>query len=112
MKGRIPQGDTHSAAQLSLCLQKLHSQVIPGLYWDSELQWRNSASSTRGRTCRVPRLQTDEFNNSEGGQKKPQKRTQTVSVSVKVLRRGHSSVNTCFFERILLASDISLQEKL
>lgn len=110
MKGRIPQGDTHSAAQLSLCLQKLHSQVIPGLYWDSEMQWRNSASSPRGCTCRVPRLQTDEFNDSEGGQKKPQKRTQTVSV--KVLRRGHSSVNTCFSERILLASDISLQEKL
>lgn len=37
--------------------------------------------------------------------------TRTVSVLVKVLRRGHSSVNTCFFERKLLASDISLQKK-
>ena len=91
MKGRVPQGDTHSPFRSS---SSQRSQVIPGLYWDSWSQRRISACWRH-----VPMRRPDEFNNSQ---------VNAVSASVKVLRRGHSSVNTCFFERKLLASDISL----
>lgn len=33
MKGRVPQGDTHSATQLSLCLQKLQLPALSGDTW-------------------------------------------------------------------------------
>lgn len=64
MKGHIPQGDSYSAFTSS---SSQHSQVIPGLCWDSESQRRNSASSTRGRMGCIPALQPAEFNNSKGG---------------------------------------------
>lgn len=116
MKGRVPQGDTHSATQLPLLLSEAAApsalRWYLRLYWDLESQQQNSASPTRGRMRRVLTPQPVEFNQKSRKKYSWKKKvTQTVSVSVKVWRGGHSSVDTCFFERKLLALDISLQKK-
>lgn len=85
MKGRVPQGDTHSATQLPLLLSEAAApsafRWYLELYWDSESQRQISANPTQGRTRRALTPQPDEFDRKSRKKYSRKKKSNTNGVS-------------------------------